>query len=162
MTDHSPDTGNMVDRADALEALALRCEAGEASREMDALIAVALRRLHPRHAEHAPWVANFPTWRARPEGKVAVVHHDGNDGVHWDSEPVTRSLDAVSALQEAVLPHWFLSSSSSGVACATPPDAGLGGQKIHTGHRHPKITECQARLAALLRALAVEIREGRS
>jgi len=157
MSDHSPDTGNMVDRADTLEALALRAEAGEASREMDAELTAILKIPSAIVPDWA--VTNFPHWRARSDGRVECVHEDGSGGAHWQPNRITSSLDAVSSLQEVVLPGWHVALVCYGslgwlcdLAC------------LATGHiaRSTAPTEPLARLAAILRALAVEIREGRS
>lgn len=166
MTDHSPDTGNMVDaspgqqivagmrdavamaRAGTLEALALRCEAGEASREMDFAVAKAA----------------FPDIG---EARIFIV---GDEEPIFFSEPYRKkpapcfgtSLDAVASLQEAVLPGWSITSSTF----VRPPSTRIfhpnygNGSLVYLEGQAP--TEPLARLAAILRALAAEIREGRS
>jgi hypothetical protein len=166
MTDHSVDINKMVD-PETLEALAQRCEAGEASREMDALVWAAAHSGYIESNGHPGKSQRDIVWHQDNGWKKAWLSgHPWHDrkmlGAVDDAPRYTTSLDAVASLTEAMLPGWTLGSCGSGVAWARPPDVCTqGGQVIHTGHRGDRITEPLARLAAALRALAAEIR-GRS
>lgn len=77
--------------------LAEECEkAAGFSGQLDARIAVALR-IPP---DYSPtWLRdNFPTWGARSDGRVEVVHADGRGGVHWAPKRYTASIDAALTL----------------------------------------------------------------
>lgn len=74
--------------------LALRCEREEPSLKLNAEIAVACR-IGSKLVKADHWsYRNFPTWRARDDGRVEVVHTTDKGGVHWEPEPYTTSLDA--------------------------------------------------------------------
>lgn len=78
--------------------LARRLEdASEPDRKLDAEIDVAVRA--GPGAQFPSWIyTNFPTWRARDDGRVEVVHSDGKGGVHWTPRPYTKSIDAACTL----------------------------------------------------------------
>lgn len=87
--------------------LIAKLEAAEAgSRELDAEIAVAVRATETAGDKALPdWAdRNFPTWRARADGKVEVVHKDGIGGLSWSPLHYTTSLDAALIL---VPEGWF-------------------------------------------------------
>lgn len=66
-------------------------------RELDSEINVLLRIM----PESGPdWIANFPVWRSRLDGRIEVVHEDGTGGVHWEPKLFTASLDAAIGLVE--------------------------------------------------------------
>jgi hypothetical protein len=66
------------------------------SKILDAKIDAALRI---GKANAPAWVReNFSVWRARPDGRVEVVHHDGKGGAHWEPDKFTGSLDAAFSL----------------------------------------------------------------
>jgi hypothetical protein len=80
-----------------LQSLLSRLEtATEGSRELDAEIDAALRIGKPGLPDWAR--TNFPTWRARPDGRVECAHGDGTGSLHWESQPFTRSVDAALSL----------------------------------------------------------------
>jgi hypothetical protein len=80
-----------------LQSLLSRLEtATEGSRELDAEIDAALRIGKPSLPDWAR--TNFPTWRARPDGRVECAHGDGTGSLHWESQPFTRSVDAALSL----------------------------------------------------------------
>lgn len=71
------------------------------SRELDALICIATRMGPP---ELPAWAySNFPEWRARPDGRVEVVHDNGTGGLHFPPLSFTNSFDvAITLLPEGV------------------------------------------------------------
>ena len=66
------------------------------SGQLDAAIDAALRIGKPDLPEWAH--TNFPTWRARADGKVECVHSDGRGGLNWKPHPFTQSIDAALTL----------------------------------------------------------------
>lgn len=87
-------------------------QATEGSQELDAEIDASLRIGKTNLPEWA-W-ANFPKWRARPDGRVEVAHDDGRGGLSWQPHPYTTSIDAALSL---VPEGWEWCLSSTGTAC---------------------------------------------
>lgn len=136
--DHIADTGNMVPtRAEALRGLADRVEAGEIGDKIEREIMPLLG------ARDEPW-DDCDIWMITLRDVVPskIICNVGS---------LCTSLDAVSALQEAVLPGWRLTvvqyPDKMRVRLLAP---NFGGSCAGDG------TLCQAWLAAILRALAVE------
>lgn len=73
------------------------------SREVDAEIAVLVRSMESASGTPVPeWAdTDFPDWRARPDGKVEVVHSDGRGGLNWSPLRYTESTDAALTLPGA-------------------------------------------------------------
>lgn len=145
-----------VDRADTLEALALRCEAGEASRALDREIMSTRYRWGRRHIGVREDPGDRPVmtgvWIDPATDKWVTSAKDGHK--------FTTSLDAVSSLQEVVLPGAILDIQQGPMRCAV--DVRGPSAKYIPGATATAPTEPLARLAAILRAKAAEIREGRS
>lgn len=142
MGDHSADTTTTT-RADALRALAERVEAGESGAVIDECVLKAAGC------------------------KIAMdwngMRYEYVDGTYVRGTRVTRSLDAVSAFTEAVLPGVVVSSSSEGFASirmpVRDPAGGLPWRMIYAeaaGEPGDRTREPRARLAAALRAMAAE------
>lgn len=75
-------------------------------RELDAALGSVFRV--PPNPNPPHWIIdNFPVWRGRQDGRIEVVHENGDGGVHWRAAPYTASLDAALALVEEMLPGWF-------------------------------------------------------
>jgi len=140
----------MTTRAE-LEALAERVEREEPSRELDALVCIAVRARPP--GDHNMWVdTKFPLWRPhRAPGRVEVLHHDGLPGVHWEARAYTTSLDAAVTLVPSGALWWV----------GTTRDTSRARVYVDFSYDTPSgnaATPAAALTAAALRARAMEAR----
>lgn len=132
--------------ATTLEALAVRVEAGEAGREIDALVLCAVVEGRPQFDLTAgpDWMVVSETQRVRPA-------------------KYTTSLDAVAALAERVLPGHYTEVSGPRKYLNIPTPVPNYWKCVLSSGQHGfsgvdwiawAPTECAARLAAILRAKA--------
>ncbi|MDJ0894845.1 MAG: hypothetical protein QNJ92_06855 [Alphaproteobacteria bacterium] len=137
-----------------LRALIKRLEKAEGpSLKLNAEIAVACRVL-PVSAPK--WVdTNFPTWRARKDGRVEVVHTDGTGGTFWEPAHYTGSLDAALTL---VPEGWMFSELrrnheyncwAAKLRYGPRPDIGIALGEHNIGYLALCIAALRARLAQI-------------
>ena len=84
-------------------------EAKGIDRRLDADICASLRFAPDQSIGH--YISKFPVWRGRKDGRVEVVHDNGDGGAHFWAPELTLDPDGLGpcvALQRAVLPGWSL------------------------------------------------------
>lgn len=91
-------------RKEQLLEIAKRCKAGEVSRKLDADFSAAIKHVPEDYQQE--WVVNWGgEWCGNELGRVTLMHENGDKGPYWSSEPFSKSLDAVKALHDELIPN---------------------------------------------------------